>query len=586
MYKEKDGVKKYANNSSIYKQIQNFIPPDTGVNFIVQKKENYFTNFDKSYTSQARTQFYSASHSAINFTIQKKEASVKNTTGLPDKLKSGIEHLSGIDISDVKVHYNSSQPTQLNAYAFAQGNQIHIAPGQEKHLPHEAWHVVQQKQGRVKPTKQLKGKVNINDDTGLEKEADVMGTKALQMYPITQNFSISQNKNVTNTIQMQPIPITHSANYRDNRGGPYLLRSLGNDTYEVVQDGFAVTHNPNTDQYLIGGNDVYWDPLTGDAFEHISGRNYRSMFDTNFIYTQGYYHPVPTEINATLTNFLDQIWALRANINELGGTKAKLNLIYSMVYSKSASNTKVAPEHKSPTIGTLVQFSKGKNAHLQFGCPIPPSNERVSDIQLLYKMLNYEPYTENVKIAAYNGLSRGYYYYQIRDVPATTRIILNVAPTSVPAALNTLWPIVSHSLLVQGMKAGGPVAAAQKLDSIIIYANRGQGFDQLLHAIQNAGIATVNLLPGLVTEQAVGIGLADEPNAVNDTNISFGQKRIILAFMALRRANSQEEMRTLGATFFQQAGINTGSPANETGIEPNTGVQAELGELLAIMNTK
>jgi hypothetical protein len=102
-----------------------------------------------------------------------------NKTGMPDQLKSGIENLSGIDMSDVKVHYNSSQPAQLNAHAYAQGNQIHVATGQEKHLPHEAWHVVQQKQGRVKPTMQLKGKVNINDEVGLEKEADVMGVKAL-----------------------------------------------------------------------------------------------------------------------------------------------------------------------------------------------------------------------------------------------------------------------------------------------------------------------------------------------------------------------------------------------------------------------
>ncbi|NBP70967.1 MAG: DUF4157 domain-containing protein, partial [Cytophagia bacterium] len=65
-----------------------------------------------------------------------------NKTGMPDNLKSGIENLSGIDLSDVKVHYNSSQPAQLNAHAYAQGNQIHVAPGQEKHLPHEAWHVV------------------------------------------------------------------------------------------------------------------------------------------------------------------------------------------------------------------------------------------------------------------------------------------------------------------------------------------------------------------------------------------------------------------------------------------------------------
>ncbi|WP_299218734.1 DUF4157 domain-containing protein [uncultured Aquimarina sp.] len=106
------------------------------------------------------------------------EHSRRNNTGLPDNLKSGIENLSGYSMDDVKVHYNSSKPAQLQAHAYAQGTDIHLASGQEKHLPHEAWHVVQQKQGRVKPTKQLKSKVNINDDAGLEKEADVMGAKA------------------------------------------------------------------------------------------------------------------------------------------------------------------------------------------------------------------------------------------------------------------------------------------------------------------------------------------------------------------------------------------------------------------------
>jgi len=102
-----------------------------------------------------------------------------NHTGMPDQLKNGIENLSGYSLNDVKVHYNSSQPATLQAHAYAQGSDIHIAPGQEKHLPHEAWHVVQQKQGRVKPTAQLKGKTPLNDDAGLEKEADVMGAKAL-----------------------------------------------------------------------------------------------------------------------------------------------------------------------------------------------------------------------------------------------------------------------------------------------------------------------------------------------------------------------------------------------------------------------
>ncbi|MGB8194255.1 MAG: DUF4157 domain-containing protein [Chitinophagaceae bacterium] len=105
----------------------------------------------------------------------------KNNTGLPDQLKSGIENLSGHSMDDVKVLYNSSKPAQLNAHAYAQGSEIHIASGQEKHLAHETWHVVQQKQGRVKPTAQLKRKININDDEGLEKEADAMGAKASQV---------------------------------------------------------------------------------------------------------------------------------------------------------------------------------------------------------------------------------------------------------------------------------------------------------------------------------------------------------------------------------------------------------------------
>ena len=109
-------------------------------------------------------------------TVQKKE----NKTGLPDQLKSGVEKLSGYPMDDVKVHYNSDKPSQLHAHAFAQGTDIHLSTGQEKHLAHEAWHVVQQKQGRVKPTIQMKGNISINDDVSLEKEADIMGQKALQ----------------------------------------------------------------------------------------------------------------------------------------------------------------------------------------------------------------------------------------------------------------------------------------------------------------------------------------------------------------------------------------------------------------------
>jgi hypothetical protein len=101
----------------------------------------------------------------------------ENKTGLPDDLKTRVENLSGYSLDNVRVHYNSSKPAELQALAYTQGTDIHVAPGQEKHLPHEVWHVVQQMQGRVKPTMQMKG-VGVNDDAGLEREADVMGVKA------------------------------------------------------------------------------------------------------------------------------------------------------------------------------------------------------------------------------------------------------------------------------------------------------------------------------------------------------------------------------------------------------------------------
>jgi hypothetical protein len=107
--------------------------------------------------------------------VQKRE----NNTGLPDQLKTGMENLSGHSMDDVKVHYNSAKPAAMQAHAYAQGSNIHLASGQEKHLPHELAHVVQQAQGRVKPTTSVNG-MAVNDNIELEKEADVMGAKALK----------------------------------------------------------------------------------------------------------------------------------------------------------------------------------------------------------------------------------------------------------------------------------------------------------------------------------------------------------------------------------------------------------------------
>ncbi len=133
----------------------------------------------------------------------------ENKTGLPDDLKAGVEAASGFSMDDVRVHYNSPKPAQLQALAYAQGSEIHVGPGQEQHLPHEAWHVVQQKQGRVQPTMQMQG-VSVNDDEGLEREADVMGMKS-----VTQQVSaLDTNYKALNALDSKAIQLKR-INFKD-----------------------------------------------------------------------------------------------------------------------------------------------------------------------------------------------------------------------------------------------------------------------------------------------------------------------------------------------------------------------------------
>jgi hypothetical protein len=179
---------------------------------------------------------------------QLQQAPRANNTGLPDQLKSGIETLSGLSMDHVRVHYNSSQPAQLNALAFAQGSDIHLAPGQEKHLPHEAWHVVQQKQGRVKPTVQMKGSINVNDDSELEKEADVMGEKGLQASTVRENTNAGFPKQFVGNKSSRSIPGNHATGIVQRRT---LLRSEKEQLEKYIKTAISIEADYKSDIAMI-----------------------------------------------------------------------------------------------------------------------------------------------------------------------------------------------------------------------------------------------------------------------------------------------------------------------------------------------
>lgn len=105
---------------------------------------------------------------------------------LPDEVRAKLEASFGADFSAVRIH-EGPEAAAVGALAFTRGTDIFFAPGQyqpetergRELLAHELGHVVQQAQGRVRATAQAKG-VAINDDDGLEREADEMSARAMR----------------------------------------------------------------------------------------------------------------------------------------------------------------------------------------------------------------------------------------------------------------------------------------------------------------------------------------------------------------------------------------------------------------------
>ena len=189
-----------ASSSSRLGQLAASINSSPRVQRLAQMKEET----QRSARVQSLQRLAGAMHPEAPAQLETQPAPAPNRTGLPDQLKAGVESLSGLSMDGVKVHYNSDKPAQLNALAYAQGADIHVAPGQEKHLPHEAWHVAQQSQGRVRPTTQTKG-VNINDDSSLEREADVMGAKAATARAAGSPKSLAAEVNQDASMQLRGI---------------------------------------------------------------------------------------------------------------------------------------------------------------------------------------------------------------------------------------------------------------------------------------------------------------------------------------------------------------------------------------------
>jgi len=264
-----------------------------------------------------------------NYTAQQKDNIQKkeNKTGLPDKLKSGIENLSGHSMDDVKVHYNSTKPAQLQAHAYAQGTDIHLASGQEKHLPHEAWHVVQQKQSRVKPTRQMKHKAKINDDSVLEKEADIMGAKALQQssYHLLSQSNMPTKAASANTIQGKFL-LRGDANKNMKEAVTLFMNAIRTINGELVQlidasDDINVIIDPGTALGVSGSGDTLLERRTSpDAAPKETFSNaFKDIIDNNHVTDEMRTQPLAIRIKINQKGILG---ATTGSVSQLAETLA------------------------------------------------------------------------------------------------------------------------------------------------------------------------------------------------------------------------------------------------------------------------
>jgi hypothetical protein len=132
--------------------------------------------------------------------------SINSFANLNMALQTKMQDSFGTSFQDVNIHRNDGSAYQMGALAYTRGNDVHFAPGQfnpntqggQELLGHELTHVVQQRQGRVQPTKQGKG-LSVNDNPTLEHEADAMGKRA------ASHLSNRGNSNTGGNYSPQPI---------------------------------------------------------------------------------------------------------------------------------------------------------------------------------------------------------------------------------------------------------------------------------------------------------------------------------------------------------------------------------------------
>lgn len=175
---------------------------------------------------------------------QKLSKEKPNNTGIPAQMKHSFESRSGLSFDDVRVHYQSSKPAKIHALAYTQGSDVYIGPGQEQYLQHELGHVVQQKQGRVFPTR-VRGGYAFNTSAQLEREAD---TGSFPHIPVTSSEAVAHPSSA-------PIQGMIDISY-DSVKKTWEVEGKGRPQFSKEVTNFFKANKPHSINHIISSNDI------------------------------------------------------------------------------------------------------------------------------------------------------------------------------------------------------------------------------------------------------------------------------------------------------------------------------------------
>ena len=199
-------------------------------------------------------------------TVQKKESG-----NLPGDLQQKMQSSFNEDFSNVTVHQNSQKSVQLNALAFAQGNDIHFAPGQynpqslkgQELIGHELAHVQQQRQGRVAPTIQSKG-LDVNTEPELEQEADHLGQVAASATDVTEYVAEKNNSDFAGS---NPVQLSRSYPYVAIAGA--AGQSVGDISLETDSECITIPEGAQLEVLAASGSKLRVRYMDAGGVEYI-----------------------------------------------------------------------------------------------------------------------------------------------------------------------------------------------------------------------------------------------------------------------------------------------------------------------------